>query len=163
MRPEKISDVSLSSDSHYHGENGALRLVIPANERAVRRGLLAIKSGMSDLSLSQEDWSTVELVIAEVLNNIVEHAYSESGSGLIETHLDYSHDTLHCKVIDTGRSMPNGKLPEGAPKDLTCDIADLPEGGFGWFLIHQLTRDLNYTRHANQNTLSFRLPFACEQ
>ncbi|MEM5477286.1 ATP-binding protein [Pacificibacter sp. AS14] len=160
MRPEKILDVSLSSDRNFQGDNGALRLIIPANERSVRRGLLTIKSGMSNLSLSQEDWSTVELVIAEVLNNIVEHAYSDSESGLIEAHLDYSHDTLQCKVIDTGRSMPNGKLPKGAPKDLTCNIADLPEGGFGWFLIHQLTRDLNYARHSNQNTLSFRLPFA---
>lgn len=160
MRPEKISDVSLSGDSHFRGEDGALRLIIPATERSVRRGLLTIKSGMSDLNLSQDDWSTVELVVAEVLNNIVEHAYHESENGLIETHLDYAKDALHCKIIDTGRPMPNGELPEGAQKDLTCDIEDLPEGGFGWFLIHQLTRDLNYTRHSNKNTLTFMLPFA---
>jgi serine/threonine-protein kinase RsbW len=159
MRPEKISNASLSCDSHYNGQNGTLRLIIPANERSVRHGLQAIKSGMSNLRLSQDDWSTVELVLAEILNNIVEHAYSDSESGLIETYLDYSKDILHCKVIDTGRSMPNGQLPEGAPKDVTCDIQDLPEGGFGWFLIHRLTCDLNYARHADQNTLSFRLPF----
>lgn len=152
----------MSSDRNYHGRNGVLRLVIPANDRSVRRGLMTIKSGMSNLNLSQDDWSTVELVIAEVLNNIVEHAYANSDTGLIEAHLDYSQDTLHCKVIDTGRSMPNGKLPKGAPKDVTCDISDLPEGGFGWFFIHHLTRDLHYARHANQNTLSFRLPFESE-
>lgn len=160
MRPEKISNASLNGDGNFYGENSVLRLIIPANERSVRCGLMTIKSAMSNLSMSHDDWSTVELVIAEVLNNIVEHAYSESDSGLIETHLDYEHGALHCKVVDTGRSMPNGELPEGAPKDLTCDIADLPEGGFGWFLIHQLTRDLNYVRHLNQNTLSFKLPFA---
>ncbi|MFT6168847.1 MAG: serine/threonine-protein kinase RsbW [Celeribacter sp.] len=159
MRPEKISDVSLSCDTQFHGEDGALRLIIPANERSVRRGLQTIKSGMSDLRLSQDDWSTIELVVAEVLNNIVEHAYREHGDGLIETHLDYSKGALYCKVIDTGCQMPNGQLPDGAQKDLNCQIADLPEGGFGWFLIHQLTQDLNYARQENRNTLSFRLPF----
>lgn len=162
MRPEKNSDVSLGDDCNNHGENGTLRLIIPANGRSVRHGLQTIRSGMSDLRLSHDDWSTVELVMAEVLNNIVEHAYSANDAGLIEAHLDYSKETLYCTVIDTGRSMPNGELPKGAQIDLTCDIADLPEGGFGWFLIHHLTRDLNYARHANQNTLSFLLPFAAE-
>lgn len=159
MRPEKISDVALSSDPQFHGQDGALRLIIPATERSVRRGLQTIKSGMSDLNMSQDDWSTIELVVAEVLNNIVEHAYQESGDGLIETHLDYTKEALNCRIIDTGCRMPNGELPDGAQKNLDCDIADLPEGGFGWFLIHQLTQDLNYERDSNRNTLSFRLPF----
>jgi len=166
MRPEKNSDVStcasLGDDYNHHCGNGVLRLIIPANDRSVRRGLQTIKSSMSNLSLSQDDWSTVELVIAEVLNNIVKHAYSASDTGLIEAHLNYSKETLDCTIIDTGHSMPNGELPKGAQIDLTCDIADLPEGGFGWILIHQLTRELNYARRANQNTLSFRLPFATE-
>ena len=55
-------------------EEAALRLVIPANEEAVREGLSTIKSGLSDLEFSQDEWSTLELVVAEVLNNIVVHA-----------------------------------------------------------------------------------------
>ena len=32
---------------------------------------------------------------------------------------------------------------------------DLPEGGFGWFLIRSLTRDLTYLREDGYNMLCF--------
>jgi serine/threonine-protein kinase RsbW len=35
---------------------------------------------------------------------------------------------------------------------------DLPEGGFGWFLIRELTKDLQYVRHEDQNRLTFSIP-----
>ncbi|MEN8833487.1 ATP-binding protein [Pacificibacter sp.] len=140
-------------------EEAALRLVIPANEEAVREGLSTIKSGLSDLEFSQDEWSTLELVVAEVLNNIVVHAYQERNDGMIETHMDHSNGSLLCKIIDTGNPMPGGELPNKPQSDLTCATEDLPEGGFGWFLIRQLTKDLNYGRMEDQNVLTFRLKF----
>lgn len=159
MRHERIPDTSFSSDPEFHENESTLRIVIPANERSVRRGLHSMKAGLSSINLSPDDWSTVELVIAEVLNNIVEHAYTERDDGVIEVRLSYSDDSLGCTISDTGRPMPNGELPEGAQKDLNCDIADLPEGGFGWFLIHQLTQDLCYGRDNGRNILTFQLQF----
>jgi serine/threonine-protein kinase RsbW len=159
MRHERIPDTSLCSDPEFQVKESALRIIIPANEKSVRRGLHSMKAGLSGLNLSPDDWGTVEIVIAEVLNNIVEHAYSERNGGVIETHLSYSGESLSCAISDTGRPMPNGKLPDGAQKNLDCDIADLPEGGFGWFLIHHLTHDLYYGRDNGRNTVTFRLQF----
>ncbi|WP_348540063.1 hypothetical protein [Ruegeria sp. HKCCE4148] len=35
----------------------------------------------------------------------------------------------------------------------------MPEGGFGWFLIHQLTSDIQYERRDGCNRLSLRFNF----
>jgi serine/threonine-protein kinase RsbW len=50
--------------------------------------------------------------------------------------------------------MPNLQLPQGAPADLS-DLDDLPEGGFGWFLIRAMTSDLVYHRTGGQNCVRF--------
>jgi serine/threonine-protein kinase RsbW len=53
--------------------------------------------------------------------------------------------------------MPEGKAPNGSPAPLDCDTEELPEGGFGWFLIRDLAHELNYTRISGKNLLSFRI------
>ena len=58
------------------------------------------------------------------------------------------------RVVDTGLPMPGGEAPAGKLGKL-LEIQDLPEGGFGWFLIRSLTQELTYQREGNQNTLSF--------
>ena len=53
--------------------------------------------------------------------------------------------------------MPDGGPPKGHPAELGVDMQDLPEGGFGWFLIRTLTTDLRYRREAGRNRLSFQM------
>jgi len=53
--------------------------------------------------------------------------------------------------------MPDGKLPLGDLAPLDAELDDLPEGGFGWFLIQHLARDVTYTRVDNENHLKMRL------
>ncbi len=103
--------------------------------------------------LSVEDRSTAEIVLAEVLNNIVEHAYAD-GLGSIRLCLSLSAGRLNCRIEDEGRPMPGGQPPAGrAP-----DPADLPEGGFGWHLIRSLSQGLTYVRTGQINQLTFSLP-----
>jgi serine/threonine-protein kinase RsbW len=52
--------------------------------------------------------------------------------------------------------MPKETLPEGR-LIARADVSNLPEGGFGWFLIRALSRDLDYRRVGGRNLLSFRL------
>ena len=49
--------------------------------------------------------------------------------------------------------MPGGDLP-GARQATIVDVADLPEGGFGWYLIRTLTQELTYLRDGERNLLS---------
>ena len=43
------------------------------------------------------------------------------------------------------------------------EFPDLPEGGFGWYLIRDLARDVNYEREGWCNVLTLRLEVAQEE
>jgi serine/threonine-protein kinase RsbW len=131
------------------------QLTIPGDPLAVRDGLKALFDTMMLRSLPADGRGTAEIVLAEALNNIVEHAYARH-SGDIEITLQLGQNDLICRIVDTGLPMPENALPAGKPA-MTETTEDLPEGGFGWFLIRTLSRDLQYHREAGRNFLSFRL------
>lgn len=124
---------------------------VSATLRAVRRQLCGAAPAL-DRDLP---W---ELVVAEVLNNIVEHAYHDAPGGEIRARLRFCPQGLRADFTDHGSAMPGLRLPVGAAVPLDMGVADLPEGGFGWFLIHTLARDLHYRREAGANRLTLRVP-----
>jgi serine/threonine-protein kinase RsbW len=130
-------------------------LVFTADPAAVRAALARLLSASPVQDLPEDDRGTVELVLAEVLNNVAEHAYA-GGSGPVEVGLCATSSGIACRIVDRGLAMPGGKLPEGGLP--IVDPPDFPEGGFGWHLIRSLTADLTYARNAGQNRLSFLIP-----
>ncbi len=130
-------------------------MTIPADFLSVRHGLqrLFCQDPLIDLSEEQRDHS--EIVLAEVLNNIVEHAYC-GADGQIEISVARQQEYLDICIKDHGRPMPNLTLPAGELRPL-FEGQDPPEGGFGWLLIRSLTQDLRYDRVQDQNILQFRL------
>ena len=130
-----------------------VRIMLDSDPQAVRDGLRRLLTTTPMCDLSDDFRGTTEIVLAEVLNNIVEHAYAES-AGQIEVTLDYDHPMLSFEVADTGLPMPSGRLPVGELVPLQ-DCTDLPEGGFGWFLIRTLARGMTYRRRADGNRLTF--------
>lgn len=136
-----------------------IRLKFSSCPLAVRTALAHILSKLGPLDLPGDDLGTIEIVLAEALNNVVEHAYPESGSaGPINIDCRTRADGLHVRIIDDGRAMPGTRLPAGNEADLAQDLQDLPEGGFGWFLILTLAQDVRYHREGDQNILNMRLP-----
>lgn len=121
----------------------------------VRNALLVILAHPTVAVLSDNLRGNAELVLAEVLNNIVEHAY-DGNDGQIELRLRKACGRLYCDVFDQGAAMPNGHLPAGLAPPAHSNH-DLAEGGFGWFLIRTLTEDLTYRRTDACNHLSFQL------
>ncbi len=146
----------MPADSEWptDGTGERLRLVIPARAAAVRQALQAACETLLLRSLTEDARGTAQIVIAEALNNIVEHAYA-SGEGEIELSLKRSGGKLSVLITDQGHPMPGDALPEGRLPD--PDPANLPEGGFGWFLIRSLSQDLRYCRSDGRNHLFFRL------
>ncbi len=141
----------------------AFRISVQSSELAVRDALKKLLDGLVSLSLDIEESGAVELVMAEALNNIVEHAYpSGDPAGPINITCEQQRDGLHLTVVDQGRGMPNGQIPLGAPADLDVALDDLPEGGFGWFLIKDLAKDVRYQRVDPENRLSLRLAVAID-
>ncbi|MEM1237566.1 MAG: ATP-binding protein [Pseudomonadota bacterium] len=128
----------------------------------VRSSLQTLMSDMETRDYLPEERGTVELVLAEVLNNVAEHAYQESGDGKIELDLNYVPGGITVKLQDFGKPMPNGQTPLGMPADLDVEVDDLPEGGFGWFLIGELAKDMVYERRGETNHLSFRMSLGAD-
>lgn len=139
-------------------QNQPMRLTFNSDPVAVRSALAQVKTGMAARNLPPEHMVTMEIVLAEVFNNIVEHAYQERPDGVIELLLQDARDGINCDIRDQGLPMPDMALPMGREANLNCAIADLPEGGFGWFMIRDLTQHLTYSRIGDCNHLSFQMP-----
>jgi len=127
------------------------RLMFRSDPASVRRALRSVVETLARQPCAAGARDRVELVLAEVLNNVVEHAYADRPDGLIELSLDWDDGALRCVVTDTGQPMPQDGLPEGR----LPHHGDLPEGGFGWYLIRSLTTGLGYARVADANRLTF--------
>lgn len=132
------------------------RLVIDATVLDVRDGLRDLMACPVVQDLSPDCLGTTELVLAEALNNVVEHAYARF-PGQIEVELRRGTDQLHFHIADKGLPMPGAEPPQGRLPEVGA-FDDLPEGGFGWFLIRSLAQDLRYRREGERNMLSFDVP-----
>lgn len=118
--------------------------------------------------VSDDTLGRLELVLAEVMNNVAEHAPlvhgSEAGAPddarlpVIHLCIVRHNAGLACALTDDGASLPDEcVLPRSLPEMIPHD---LPEGGFGWFLIQDLTQALCYYRENHRNYLAFSIPFA---
>ena len=131
---------------------------------------MAVRNALEEARATWRDWGIVaqcsadaEQVLAEVLNNVVEHAHQEDPNGTVHLTCASQGKDLVFEVRDNGRPMPNLELPEGRLADITGVLEDLPEGGFGWFLIRTLTEDLSYVRDDGWNRLRFKIELAHQQ
>lgn len=129
----------------------------------------------------------LELVLAEVLNNIGEHGSSAGAHHPLHeiwlqgpdsrprplpgatvatarvplVHLCLTRHTtgIACAVTDDGQQLPAECLIRREPGGYDGPAEALPEGGFGWLLIHDLTQALCYFREGNRNFLAFCIPW----
>lgn len=131
-----------------------------ADHLSVRRALRAALARFLR-QLTEDEAGTLELILAEVLNNIVEHGYAEAGGGTITLSMVRDRQGLSCSVSDDGAALPLSCIkPESEDETRRPDPNTLPEGGFGWFLIRDLAKDLGYHRDQGHNLLAFRLPLS---
>jgi serine/threonine-protein kinase RsbW len=130
----------------------------PSDARWVRRIIHKTIEELSANGLCEDDVSTVEIVLAEALNNVVEHAYDEDDKdGEIKLVVKKRSSGLLIEIVDKGHPMPNGRAPLGNHPMSEFSEDPMPEGGYGWFLIRELVRDLIYDRRDGHNFLVFRI------
>lgn len=144
--------------------------VLRADPLSVRRTLTDLRRTLA-ADCSDDALGRLELVLAEVLNNIVEHGIGVSrdpaailAEASVEgvararaVHLLVSPEAggLRCVITDTGVLLPGECL---APRHLPRCEPELQEGGFGWYLIQDLAINLTYSRAGGRNCLAFTLP-----
>ncbi|MCA8868664.1 MAG: ATP-binding protein [Rhodobacteraceae bacterium] len=137
-------------------------LGFPATGVGVRRALEKLHRILDGFHLRSCNVEIAELVLAEVLNNIAKHAFAGGPSGIVRLTLCLQGRWLIFTVIDHGRPLPGQKLPRGAEPRIGPEREQLPEGGFGWFLIRHLSDNLCYRRQGNMNLLELRIPLVSQ-
>ncbi len=148
-----------SSGRLPRGEERALYLRrFGAGDRSTRIVLADLVAVLAEAGVGADDLANVEIVLAEALNNVSEHAYPQ-GAGPVELSVAIGPSGLKCTISDHGQPMPDGRAPKGGePRIEPPD--HLPEGGFGWHIIRCLTSDLRYARHEDRNSLSMLVPWS---
>ncbi len=106
-----------------------------------------------DRALARSDCAhlrdTVQIVLAEALNNVAEHAYRDLDQGAVAVRMGRRSGALQIELTDWGHALPDGTPPDGTLPNPTS----LSEGGYGWFLIRALVSEIRYAREDGKNHL----------
>ena len=130
-----------------------------ATPDAVRTALAEARKNWATEGLGEDMVTTAELVLAEALNNVVEHAHAGRLGGQVVLKTNFVDGALECVIRDDGVPMPGLKMPKGRLPDRGRGLRDLPEGGFGWYMIKSMTDGLAYERRGGWNQLDFVISF----
>ena len=114
--------------------------------------LAEISDWMVESGVRSETIINVQIVLAEALNNIMEHGFKGKNAGSVEIHINLAGNSIQVCLTDDGMAFipPEAVKSPLGDKD---DLANLPEGGFGWFLIRQITTSYDLHRVAGRNHL----------
>lgn len=121
---------------------------------AVREVLDKALASLAEWSIPAAAAGDIHIVLAETLNNVSEHAYDFRDGGRFSLELSLDSHRLTCVIRDHGPPFPEGTPPDGDAVALDGPPESLPEGGFGWFMIRELTEDLTYEHAGGCNTLT---------
>ena len=137
-----------------------LEIILDADPFRVREALNKVISKITPMVVFKERIADLELVLAEVINNIVEHAYSVDKYGDIELRIWVKEQEVRCVLMDAGNPIPNCLDYSVDQPEIGTDITALPEGGFGRFIVQSLTKNLQYKRASGKNLVSFDMELA---
>ncbi len=128
---------------------------IKSRQPAVTCVVAGMERTLLDNGIEEELTSEICLVVAEALNNVVEHAYKYAEDGDIEIDVLLEKSMLTIEINDFG---PAFDLPAvSGPTEINeQQLENLPEGGFGWKLILMLMDVVSLKRRDNRNYLTLR-------
>lgn len=132
------------------GLGGAFIINFDANPAKVRDALETLNDYLQPLRLSEDLVATIQIVLAEVLNNVCEHAYAGQG-GPVYLRALVESGRLAVIIRDRGVPLPPNLILADDPDGFDPD--NLPEGGFGWHLIRTLATELSHDRLARWNEM----------
>lgn len=112
-------------------------------------------------TVAREVIEDASIVLAEVFNNIIEHAYDTAGESKeprgtdqIDMRLRLTSGALLIDVYDTGANKNFCATPAPARKtQKPMSLAELPDSGFGLVLIDRLSDKIVFTREHGRNHL----------
>jgi len=137
-----------------------ITFAIDSNLKDVSLIGLSINKICSQIPLTDVEVYQIEACVVEAINNTIEHAYQHTTGHRVEVNVNLYLDRIAFKVCDTGLSMKPAISPalDFDPKD----IDQLPEGGMGLFIIHQIMDQVTYRTDNGQNILEMTKTFGTQ-
>lgn len=148
--PNQDLDGAIDPLTTWHSFSGE------TGETGVREIILRIYGTVLNRDEVAEDLrESAQLVIAEVLNNIEEHSYDGKSGGKLQVRVGLRPGEIEVETQDFGKPMPHLDVPIKRNPNPNVPRYALPEGGFGWFLIHTLAPNPLYSRRGKTNICQF--------
>jgi anti-sigma regulatory factor (Ser/Thr protein kinase) len=125
-------------------------LKAPARLDQVRLLVLAVRAVCAEALGESPALDDVELALAELLNNAVEHGVALDPAAVeLEVALTATPGWAEIEVLDAFEPFV---LAEGAP----ALPGELAEGGYGRFLVYELMDEVRYERRGDRNAVVTR-------
>lgn len=124
-----------------------------AREPDANAGLALVLHRIREANLIADRQEDIQIALTEAVNNIVEHAYVDRVPGHVIIRCALLPGRVEFEIRDTGIALPGGCPPGGAAPDVRVAKRQMPEGGFGWFLIRSLAQSIRYERQRDTNCL----------
>jgi len=132
----------------------SIRLVISSRLENVFLVGLAVNKICSHLELDEVEAGRVELCIVEAVTNSIRHSH-QGLSGLdVSLEVTVLEDSIEFKILDHGAHIPPEKLRSPRLDYDPGDVNNLPEGGMGIFLMHEVMDRVTYEPGNGTNTLT---------
>lgn len=93
----------------------------------------------------------VELALVEAVNNVIRHAYLGEAGHPVRVTFTLRDGQFSIEIEDEGLPMPPREAP-ALDFDPT-DIANLPEGGMGLFIIESVMDHVEFERRGSRNAM----------
>lgn len=162
MSPERCPAREAGAGHAHKGSRRGFRRVANASPIAVREVLRAVERHCREAAIPEEAEGRLQIVLAELLNNVVEHGHAGRPGGTVSVEVVIGGDAVRCVVHDDGAPMGDGPLGCAELPSVDVPLARLPEGGFGCAMVRMLARNLRYRRLGAINRTSFMLPFEAQ-
>ncbi len=131
-----------------------VKLSFSSNPKNANFACISIKNFLSSKNIPSTINDEIELSVAEAVNNIIRHAYKGNTGKLIEVEVLKNKNYVEIVFVDSG--MPRENLEKPTLNFDPDDIENLPEGGFGLYLIDTMMDENDYYSQNGKNILRLK-------
>lgn len=125
-------------------------LTVKSNLAELNKIRAFLKANLSVLSISENDYYTIELSLLEICVNIIRYAYPED-RGEIHLRTWKDNNRFYLEISDEGVPFDPRQVEE---PDVEKIISNGQKGGFGIFIARKLMDGFDYKREKDRNILT---------
>lgn len=122
-------------------------ITVHATYKDIRQPAEHLRSLLSSQHVPEDTINVCEMALQELLTNLVDHAYANDGSRLINVRLSWQNDQIIIETRDQGAPIGTEALNSVSMPD----PSELAEGGYGMAIIQAVMDKVEYRRENDEN------------